>query len=360
MRQPLPLRCPARVLVALVVGVVGAMGLVAPPASAGEIIEDPIPMLTLTVEPGDRTTPGTILTLTAEVDDPIGDPVTGEQVRFSVDDENLPPVTLDADGRAQITVTPPQGAHRLRATYDGTAGMVGASDERMHSVLPETCADEAQPGAGAVVRHAYLVALHRCPEPAGYAYWVDRLDAGATAGSVAATLARSPEAIDIVVDDAYRRILGRPSDPAGRRVWAAKLRGGWTTSQLWAALAASPEMVGAAADTDALVALVFDRIVGRPADSAGRAYWRDRLLADGGALSPTWRALAVTAEVVDNVIADAYRRVLGRPATPTEAAGARATIRTRRGDWRPLVADLLGHAEASTYAQRYPDPEVDG
>jgi hypothetical protein len=134
------------------------------------------------------------------------------------------------------------------------------------------------------------------------------------------------------------------------------LRRGWATSQLWAALAASPEFASGAAGTTALVERAFVRIVGRPSDPGGAAYWRDRLLAGGGASSPTWRALAVVAEVVDGIVTDAHQAALGRPPTPAESGAARATIRTRRGDWRPLTAELLGRTEASAHAQRYPDP----
>jgi hypothetical protein len=359
-------RRPLRPLVATILVVTaGLAGLLVPaaPPSAGQVIIDVFSTTELAVAPGDRTQPGVELTLAATVT--IGsEPVVGENVRFFVGGLLIATVTTDEAGQAQATVTPLQGAHTLSAEFPGGddvipgASVFPSSDRTSHSVLPDTCVDEAQPGAGAVVRHAYLVALRRCPDPAGYAYWVDRLEGGAASGMVASTLARSAEAVDVVVDDAYRRILGRPADAAGRAVWAAKLRAGWTTSQLWAALAASPEFGAGTDGPAALVERAFTRVVGRPADPGGATYWQARLVA-GGPPSATWRALAVTAEVIDGIVGDAHDRALGRPATPAEGDAARTAIRTRRGDWRLLVAELLGRPEASTHAQRYPDPEVD-
>jgi hypothetical protein len=349
----------AAVLVALVSGVGGVGGTA---VAAEDVVEPVRSETTLVVSPGERTAPGVELTLTATVvERDTGDPVVGEPLRFLVDDTVLAGTDLDGSGRAVATVTPPQGAHVLVATLVQTEDDPYASSEAVvhQSVLPETCVDAAQPGTGAVVRHAYIVGLGRCPDPTGFAFWVDRIGNPVVPGPAVGAPARTAEAIEVVVDDAYRRILGRRADPMGRAVWAAKLRAGWATSQLWAALAASPELVGAATGTDALVDLVFARIVGRPIDPAAQTYWRDRLLADDGALSPTWRALAVTPEVVDGVVVDAYDAALGRSPSAAEAGAARPTIRTRRGDWRPLRPELLGRPEAATYAQRYPDLETD-
>ncbi len=351
-------------VVAVTAGLSGVL-VTGAPAPADDVI-DIVSRTVLVVTPGDRTAPGTELTLTATVS--IGDvPAPGETVRLVVDGALVATLDTDEAGTASTTVTPAPGAHTLTARYDGRgtevpgASIMPSRDDVAHSVLPATCPDQAHPGAGAVVRHAYLVALRRCPDAAGYAYWVDRLEAGGSSGAPAAALARSAEAMAVVVDDAYRRVLDRPADPGGRAVWAAKLRAGWTTSQLWAALAASPEFAMGITGTDlpaSLVERAFRRIVGRPLGPAASNYWQQHLSARGP--SSTWRALALTAEVVGGVVADAYLSALGRPASPSEVSAARATIRTRRGDWRLLTADLLGRPEALAHAQRYPDPEVDG
>jgi Domain of unknown function (DUF4214) len=354
----------SRIALRLAVGALAlltTMGVLpASPAPAEEIVEPVRSATTLAVAPGDRTEPGVQLTLTATVvEADTGKPITGEVLHFAMDDQPLASVDLDEGGRAQVTVTPPQGAHVIEALFtQGEDDIFAPSwDLVRQSVLPATCVEEARFGPGSVVRHAYMVSLRRCPDAAGYAYWVERLGGDVvlpgTTAVMARALALSAERIAATVDDAYRRVLGRPADPAGRQVWAAKLRAGWTTSQLWAALAASPEFAAGTAGPGALVERAFTRIVGRPADSAGAAYWQARLAS--GPPSATWRALSVTTEVVDGLIADGYRSALGRPASLAEVDVARTAIRTRRGDWRLLVAELLGLPEAYTHAQRYPE-----
>ncbi|HMJ76973.1 MAG TPA: Ig-like domain-containing protein, partial [Iamia sp.] len=213
-------------LATLVIGVVGAVGLAVPPAAAAEEVAT---WTRLSVSPRGRAPAGTQLELVATVDPQLDPRVTGTVVFL---DDGVPigsaDLALDIDIiYASITYTPSTpGPHQFTAWYEGNPPEAGPSlsSPVAYDVLPDACPDQARPGAGAVVRHAYLVALRRCPDGAGYAYWVGRLNAGAAPGAVAGALARSPEAIEVVVDDAYRRVLDRPADPAGRSVWAAKLR----------------------------------------------------------------------------------------------------------------------------------------
>lgn len=342
-------------LLLAVVALAGALAAGAP-AVAGEAHE---PRVRLVVSPEDRAAVGTELTLTATVDSALMGSVAFLDDGVAVATAEL---VLDDDviyASAPYTPTT-QGVHELTARYEGAPPDIGPATSlpTAYSVLPATCPGQATPGAGAVVRLAYLVVLDRCPDPAGFAYWAARLDDGAPPSALARALALSAEGITATVEAAYRRVLDRSADPAGRSVWAAKLRSGWTTSQLWAALAAAPEFATGTADPAGLVARAFDRLVGRSVDPAGSAYWQHRL-ATGGPPSATWRALVVSAEPVDGIVADAHQSALGRAASPSEADAARATIRTRRGDWRLLRADLLGRAEASVHAQRYPDPPDD-
>ncbi len=355
-------RHPSVLVVAVVVITAGLAGvLTAPvPAPAAEVV---VPRVRLFVSPHDRAPLGTEVDLLATVDDALVDPrITGTVVFL---EDGVPvaegELALDDDVVvAAASYTPAaQGVHELTARYEGNPPEIGASTSGTvtYSVLPETCPDQATPGAGAVVRLAYLVVLDRCPDPAGFTYWTGRLVAGAAPGAVARALALSTEGIRATVDAAYQQVLDRRADAAGRAVWAAKLRTGWTTSQLWAALAASPEMAAGATDPDPIAATVqraFTRIVGRAVDPASATYWSDRLAA-GASRSATLRALILTPEALTGIAADAHQRALGRPASPSEVGAAGAAVRVRRGDWRLLAAELLGWSEASAHAQRYPD-----
>lgn len=318
----------------------------------------------LIVSPRDSSPAGAELSLTAFVGDPWPAEAAAGEVVFLDGDVSVATRAVGLDRGvlvAATTYTPSTpGVRELSARFSGSPGVPAqSSDPVVHRVLP-SCPDQARPGAGAVVRHLSLVALRRCPDPAGYAYWVGRLEGGARPEAVASALAGSTEAIGVVVDDAYRRILHRPVDADGRRFWTAKVRAGWTTSQLWASLAASDELARGVDGLEELVEEAFARIVGRPADPGGAAYWLDRFMASRTPPSGTWRAMAVTAEVIDGAVDAAHLRALGRTATSAEGAVAAADVRARRGDWRPLVAELLGRPEASAHAQTYPEPPVDG
>jgi hypothetical protein len=342
-----------------VVRVVGVLALLAgvgaPPVGAGEIIEDPGSVTNLVVEPGDRTLPGVELTLTATVAKE-GGPVVGEEVIFTMDREHLDTVVLDDTGRAQVRVKPPRGAHVLAVRYTGSGNLMGSSDQVVRSVLPAACPGQAVPGTGALVRHAYMVVTDACPDPTGFAYWTAGLDGGVAPTGMGRALARSAGGLGATVDRAYWKLFSRSPEAAGRAVWVAKLRAGWTTSQLWAALVASPEFIARHSGRDRIIALLdeaFRRLLGRPIDEGSRAYWYDRL-SSGSSRSATLRALILTPEALGGVVRTTYEDVLGRSASPVEQTATQASIRARRGDWQQLAADLLGWAEASTFAQRYP------
>jgi len=316
-----------------------------------------VPEVRLFVSPEDRAPAGSSVTLSATVEEAFVDPRIHGAVVFR--DRGVPigsaELVWDMDyAYATTDVTLAPGVHELSARYQGNLPEIGPSTSGVttYSSLPGTCPDQATPGNGALVRLAYQATLGRCPDPAGFAYWTDRLDGGASATTMARGLALSSEGIDVTVDAAYEQILDRPADAGGRAVWAAKLRAGWTTSQLWAALAAAPEFITGGGGT--LVDRVFERLVGRPVDEPSRAYWTDRLAS--GPRSGVLRALVLTPEALGHVVDDLHRTALGRTPTTADQTGLQTTIKVRRGDWRTVVADLLGRPAAFAYAQTYPDP----
>ena len=70
---------------------------------------------------------------------------------------------------------------------------------------------------------AYQAVLSRAPEPGGRAYWISRLDAGASVESIARSLVLSQEYRGGQVDAAYANMLGRRPDAGGRAYWTAQL-----------------------------------------------------------------------------------------------------------------------------------------
>ncbi|MEO6629329.1 MAG: DUF4214 domain-containing protein [Aquihabitans sp.] len=70
---------------------------------------------------------------------------------------------------------------------------------------------------------AYQAVLSRAPEAGGRAYWIARLDAGASVESIARSLVLSQEYRGGQVDAAYANMLARRPDAGGRAYWTARL-----------------------------------------------------------------------------------------------------------------------------------------
>lgn len=89
----------------------------------------------------------------------------------------------------------------------------------------------------------YRAMLERRPDAAGLAFWLDRLEGGGSLAHTASAFAASPEfrerygSLDdgAFVDRLYENVLDRPADAAGRAHWVQQLRRGATRGKvaLW-------------------------------------------------------------------------------------------------------------------------------
>ncbi|WCO69245.1 DUF4214 domain-containing protein [Iamia majanohamensis] len=162
----------------------------------------------------------------------------------------------------------PEERARWVAEVDGGGSRVAVAQEMTHS--PEH--------ASLVVTTLYRRALLREPDAAGLAFWTDRLAAGRATATLASQLYGSAEAFSkagsdpaTFVDATYRKLLGRPSDPAGRAYWAARIAAGESRTVLARSLYLSSESNGLR------TVLVYLDLLRRPALVAERPYWADRL-----------------------------------------------------------------------------------
>jgi hypothetical protein len=92
----------------------------------------------------------------------------------------------------------------------------------------------------------YVSALYplvhgRSVDPGGLAYWTARLDRGLDRGSLARQLLTSRESARRTVRAAYADLLDRAPDPGGLAHWTGVVQRGADPRQLWDALAASAE-----------------------------------------------------------------------------------------------------------------------
>jgi hypothetical protein len=214
------------------------------------------------------------------------------------------------------------------------------------------------PGPRAVVQLAYIVLLRRCPDAAGAASWEMSLRDGMAVETFARRIAFTPESRGIVVGDAYEQVLDRPAAPSERAFWSTWLRPDPNRArrhdQLLAELAASTEMYAQAGNDDAAwVALVYERILGRPASTADRDYWVDRLAdlpSDRRALT---RMLLRLNEPLGATVDEVWLQVLGVTPNGPDRQGYIARLRAD-GDRLGLAARLVAsdgfHAKAQDRA----------
>ncbi|HEV7720652.1 MAG TPA: DUF4214 domain-containing protein, partial [Iamia sp.] len=130
----------------------------------------------------------------------------------------------------------------------------------------------------AAIARLYGAALGRAPDAAGLGYWIGRGTAGLSLGSMAELFARSGElrtvygTLDDVafVDRLYRNIFGRAPDPAGQAYWVERLHGGRTRGSVVVGFTQSPEgrlLLGPGTE----VAVVWFALTGTAPPAAVRA-----------------------------------------------------------------------------------------
>lgn len=150
------------------------------------------------------------------------------------------------------------------------------------------------------VKRMYLGFLNRAADSDGLNYWTGSLNSGsASRDQVALAFFNSTEfqQYGAVVADAYIGVLGRDPDYGGFTSWMAQVQANGTNGctvpynatpllctqqNLIMAFMTSPEFIATyGALTDAqFVALVYQNVLGRPADPDGLTYWTNEL--DGG------------------------------------------------------------------------------
>lgn len=186
------------------------------------------------------------------------------------------------------------------------------------------------------VRQLYQTVLARDPDSTGTTYWTDQLDTGfATRAGVAYNFFSLPEYKTEVEPLArlYYATFGRVPDVPGLQFWVGVIRTGASTDQIATQFIQSPEfktLFGQPANNGALVDILFQNILKRPADAAGRAFWvtaLDQGMASGAVLN----GIAQSAEfqtranlLVEDAIA--YYGIVGREATAAELAAVPADL----------------------------------
>jgi hypothetical protein len=147
-------------------------------------------------------------------------------------------------------------------------------------VLPASPASAAPPSeAERFVRQAYVdVVRDADPDPADIEAAVAALVGGQSQAVWLWNLLQSTEGRGAFVDSEFPRLLDRPVDPAGRAFYIGKLERGTTRANLRSFLVGSNEYFRLKGGTnEGFVDAAFQDLFGRAPDPAGRAYWLGRL-----------------------------------------------------------------------------------
>lgn len=309
----------------------------------------------LTVAPEGSVRAGQDVTLTANVGDP-----TGAGVAEFVDGDDAIGVAAVTNGVATMTTNELEpGDHTLKVRYyPQPAGPVQVSTEKTLEVLEahdcEAFAIEEDKPNGAVVRLVYMELLNRCPDQAGYDYWLEQLNDGVSPTKFAETISRTNEALDQIVIDAYQTTLERNPSAPDLEFWRGFLRRRGRYDVLLAALSGSPEFYQLAGSTRAgLVTRVYNRLLDRDPEPSGLEYWTDQLLS-GKPRSTVMRTIAKQGEPMGVIVDQSYDEILDTAPTPTERAADIKELQ-RTGNRTALYAKLIGDGRFELRAQDFPN-----
>lgn len=142
-----------------------------------------------------------------------------------------------------------------------------------------------------LVDRLYRAAFVREAETRGLRYWVDRRDAGMSARSMARTFTVTPEFRDhydhlddaAYVDAIYRNVLDRPAEPAGLAYWVTRLEEGASRWEVLTLFSESAEH-RATRELPGVITRTYLVMLDRAATAAERATWIDTL---GGGAQPS-------------------------------------------------------------------------
>ncbi len=201
------------------------------------------------------------------------------------------------------------------------------------------------------IQRLYLAYLGREPDPAGLNYWMVTRARGRTVSQVSSGFASSTEfkntygvlADEQFVDLVYENVLGRAPDAAGRSYWLSRLAAGMKRGALMTEFSEGPEFIALTGTTTPVVPLahrierLYRAYFDRTADQAGLDYWLERF-SRGASLSVAQQCVCFVDRIPQH-LRWARRRAIRRSGVPQ-----RVGARTRRAGEGVLVGPA-GHGE---------------
>jgi hypothetical protein len=222
----------------------------------------------------------------------------------------------------------------MQGTIDGTAGNHGA---------PAPAPDQPWP---------WLCALHddllgRPPEPRELARWTDDVRRGASHRELAGRFLRSELYCSHQVATLYRSLLDRGGDPAAVTAWTQSLAAGAPLQDVITGLCDSSEYRTVHPPPATFVESLYERLLHRTSDEAGKASWLRALRAHASTLSVIQDFLRST-EYCTQRLTELHVRLLGRE--PDRPGLLRSVVAAAQGT--PLQRFVLEIVTSAEYIAR--------
>ncbi len=197
-----------------------------------------------------------------------------------------------------------------------------------------------------LVENLFEVLLNRLTDP-GSAGFVNELNNGTSASTVALQIEGSNEYLGDQVQLLYQRYLHRQADSGGLQSFVSQLSHGATLEQVAAVLVGSTEYFQLHGGNNAgfLTALYLDAL-GRAPDPFGQDNFT-QMLAAGTSRTTVALAVFTSQEFQTNLVGQSFQQYLGRAAFPEDLTNFTGMMQHGLTD-QDLVAILLGSTEFSS------------
>jgi SpoIID/LytB domain protein len=250
-------------------------------------------------------------------------------------------------GRATtVTVTNTSGVVK---SFTGSAVRLALGLKSDWFTISGTSLAEAQ----SVVKALYQDLLLRPVDAAGLGSWSLLLASGTGQPALVAALTKSPEYVRLRVGQAYKGVLGRAPDAAGLAGWSGQILAGRVpVDDVQRRFFSSQEFVNRSGGTNAgFVANMYRSILGRAATPGEVSSWVARVnhLGRGQVVNQIWFSL----EAASARAGGYYQRFLKRAADPAGRANwARVMLARGEGAVRTGIAGSLEYRDSANV--RYP------
>jgi len=231
------------------------------------------------------------------------------QYVIEISTERGPWVGVAETTARSIVVDVGEGVHQFRV-----AGINGhGKGPYGHSVPTGFSAGVVRPlPLDGQVARLYTAYFGRSPDQSGFTYWRERRAGGRTLQEISQEFASSPEFSNTygLVDDiefvelVYNNVLGRQSDSAGRYFWGDQLADGLSRGELMVGFSESDEFIAATntrppgSTLEAEMSRLYFAVFLRYPDESGLAYWVQQR-SDGVALTDIGAEFASSSEFAD-------------------------------------------------------------